>query len=440
MVQFYPDKYLYRGQGTKAKKDSNVQIVDKKMLEIRQLGWRTTPKAAPPATLIPATLNVTNDDVHVFYYGWYANPATDGTWSHWDHPYLPNWDKTDKKSYPTGKHNPATDDIGADFFPEMGSYSSSDRDVITKHFQQIKGAGIGVVVYSWYPPHKADENGLPGADRLVPKLLQVAQELGLKVALHIEPYKGRTTKSLKEDLQYVVDTYADHPAFYKRRVAAKNKSLPVYYIYDSYQIAPTDWKSMLGAGNRDNNNNDNELNVRNTPLDGVFLGLLVDYKHRADIKTGCFDGFYTYFAANGFSYGSSWKNWRSLAKFAHRSGIIFSPSVGPGYSDVQVRPWNGKTSRKRRDGDYYQSAWKSALESTAMTSLSRGGSIISVTSYNEWHEGTQIEPAVPKTNYFDYLPNKPDFYLTLTRKWVNIYTSNVKKSISNVSSKNATAH
>ena len=68
----------------------------------------------------------------------------------------------------------------------------------------------------------------------------------------------------------------------------------------------------------------------------------VDYKHRADIKTGCFDGFYTYFAANGFSHGSSWKNWRSLAKFAKRNGLLFSPSVGPGYTDVRVRPWNDR--------------------------------------------------------------------------------------------------
>ena len=74
----------------------------------------------------------------------------------------------------------------------------------------------------------------------------------------------------------------------------------------------------------------------------AYLHSQVDYKHRADIKTGCFDGFYTYFAANGFSHGSSWKNWRSLAKFAKRNGLLFSPSVGPGYTDVRVRPWNDR--------------------------------------------------------------------------------------------------
>lgn len=47
-------------------------------------------------------------------------------------------------------------------------------------------------------------------------------------------------------------------------------------------------------------------------------------------------GFYTYFATNGFTYGSTWKNWRSLSKFAHQNGLIFVPSVGPGYIDTQV--------------------------------------------------------------------------------------------------------
>ena len=40
---------------------------------------------------------------------------------------------------------------------------------------------------------------------------------------------------------------------------------------------------------------------------------LVEMKHRYDIKKASFDGFYTYFASNGFTYGSSWKNWKGLA-------------------------------------------------------------------------------------------------------------------------------
>ncbi len=48
------------------------------------------------------------------------------------------------------------------------------------------------------------------------------------------------------------------------------------------------------------------------------------------------DGIFTYFAANGFTHGSSWKNWKSLSDFCKRNSLLFSPSVGPGYIDTRV--------------------------------------------------------------------------------------------------------
>ena len=62
-------------------------------------------------------------------------------------------------------------------------------------------------------------------------------------------------------------------------------------------------------------------------------------------------------------------------------------------------------------------------------------SIVSVTSFNEWGEGTQVkslkyfqrlfsfqvEPAVPygltNISYNDYSPLPPDYYLKATAKW-----------------------
>jgi glycoprotein endo-alpha-1,2-mannosidase len=47
---------------------------------------------------------------------------------------------------------------------------------------------------------------------------------------------------------------------------------------------------------------------------------------------------------------------------------------------------------------------------------------VSITSYNEWGEGTQIEAAVAHTSaagvtYQGYEPQEPDLYLRLTEQW-----------------------
>ena len=83
-----------------------------------------------------------NYNIHIFYYPWYGNVAVDGHWRHWNHEYLPNWKKEDKKMYPTGTHEPPSD-IGSNFYPMLGCYSSRDPGVINTHMKQISEAKVG---------------------------------------------------------------------------------------------------------------------------------------------------------------------------------------------------------------------------------------------------------------------------------------------------------
>ena len=342
-------------------------------------------------------------NVHIFYYPWFGNPTTDGKYIHWNHEYLPHWNKEVAARYKHGIHVPP-DDIGSDFYPELGCYSSSDENTIREHMQQIRASGAGVVVVSWYPEHKADQQGIP-VDRLVPKLLNIAAEYGLKVTLHIEPYKDRNELTVRDDAIYIHKKYAQHPALYKYKTA-DNRHLPLLYVYDSYHTKPHDWANLLKPGGK--------YTIRNTPHDCFMIALMVEFSHKDYINTGGFDGFYTYFAVNGFTYGSRWDAWSRLKSFADQTNTVFIPSVGPGYIDTSIRPWNSANTRSRENGDYYRRSFRAAL--------SVQPPLISVTSFNEWHEGTQIERAIPKTGnsfkYKDYSPNGPDYYLKLTRTYV----------------------
>ena len=163
--------------------------------------------------------NSINYDVHAFYYGWYGSPAFDpdkAGWVHWNHPFLEHWDRAVASRYPgkDRRHDPSRGDLGSDFWPQLGPYASASPAVLRQHVNWAAAAGVGVLVLSWYPPGKADENGRP-SDPLVAPLLNACHEKGVKVALHVEPYKGRSADSVRDDLAYAVGKYGSHPAFHR---------------------------------------------------------------------------------------------------------------------------------------------------------------------------------------------------------------------------------
>jgi glycoprotein endo-alpha-1,2-mannosidase len=335
-----------------------------------------------------------NYKLHTFYYGWYANPESDGKYSAWNHPVIPHWIDTtwnNAGSYPGG------DDIGANFYPQLGNYSSSDPEIISTHMQQIRDAGIGVVAISWWGKDHL-------TDKFVGTLLDTAQQYGLKLVFHIEPIYI-TVSEFRAQLAYISANYLQHPAVYK--IDGK----PLYYLYNSFQLKYDEWQSLL---------NPNSLStIRNTALDGVFIGLWTTrFDGEFMVKSG-FDGFYTYFASDGFAYGSTTSNWPDMSAFARENNLIYIPCVGPGYEDTRIRPWNEKTTKSRDRGQYYEKMFEHAVNTNA--------DLIGITSFNEWHEGTQIEPAVPKEipsfTYVDYGEDTdPIFYIRKTKELIDKYT------------------
>ena len=308
---------------------------------------------------------------------------------------------------------------------ELGCYSSKDPKIMEAHMYQLRKAKVGVVSVSWYPSNLADDEGFP-PDPLIPLLLDIAHKYAIKVTLHFEPHDTRNPRSVREDLAYIRQNYFGHPAFYKHRVTTTNarggetvtRLLPLVYIYDSYKNEAQEWAKLF--------KHDGEFSVRGTDIDCIAIALLVDKVHKQFVLRGGFDGFYTYFASDRFSFGSNPSNWANLNQFAKDNNLIFIPSFGPGYDDTRVRPWNKQNTKLRRGGKYYTSMFKSAIQNCVgmISGDDKMVKMVSLTSFNEWHEGTQIEPAIPKRtgsiggasqySYVDYSPYPPNYYLQLT--------------------------
>ena len=323
-------------------------------------------------------------DVHAFYYAWYATPEVDGRWEHWNHEVLLHEGERPRYAPPA--------EIGANYYPEAGLYSSQDPATVDRHCRELRRAGCGVLVVSWWGPQD-------GGDAALPALFTAAARHGLEIAFHIEPFQGRGAQTTRDALAALLGRWGEHPALHRR------EGRPVCYVYDSYLTKPDEWSRLLRP--------DGDITIRSTALDAVMIGLWVQAADGEALVAGGFDGYYTYFATDGFTHGSTSANWPQLAAFAAEHDMLYVPCVGPGYSDLRVRPWNTANQRSREAGATYDRQWQAALDVAP--------AIVGVTSFNEWHEGTQIEPAAPYASpdftYEDYAPHPSTWYLDRTRHW-----------------------
>ena len=213
------------------------------------------------------TVKVMLDDRTIsFYYNWYGNPEVDGGMKHWAHPIAP----TPGPPGDAGVISGLDDDIACNFYPELGTYSSNDVEVVRKHIQMHVKANIGVLSVTWWG--ESDYG-----NKSVSLLLDEAAKVGAKVCFHIEPFNGRSPQTIRENIQHIMDTYGNHPAFYR------TQGKPLFFIYDSYLIKPEEWAGLFGEKG--------EISVRNTKYDGLFIGLTLKESELADIEKAGMDGF-----------------------------------------------------------------------------------------------------------------------------------------------------
>jgi len=291
--------------------------------------------------------------------------------------------------------------LHAPFYPAAGPYSSSDPKLLDAHFSQLREAGVDAAVLSWTgrPGGAVSDTQGVGTDAIVPAAIAAAKRAGIGAAIHLEPYEGRSAESVALDLSHLVtyDLYC-----LPRRPCGGHAPLPVVYLYDAYHTPAKEWARLFCK--------DGDISIRGTQQDVVVIATLLNQDEKALVEDGCFDGFYSYFATDGSTYGATSAHWKLLAAWARKKNLWFSPSAGPGYNDTRIRPWNNAATRDRGNGAYYRKMLGVAVDS--------GADLVSITSWNEWGEGTQIEPSrLPADDicdHMDYGANS-DLYLDVTR-------------------------
>ena len=225
-------------------------------------------------------------------------------------------------------------DVASAYYPARGPYSSSDPGIVRAQMREIARLGVDTVIVSWWGEGSTE-------DQRLPLVLREARAARLRVALHLEPWTDRTPASVADAIRLL-----------------EGKGVREFYVYDSTRFPDEAWAAAL------------------RPLETVAVFANTPLAGKA--RNGGFDGAYTYDV-----YLHSGAAFLRMCGQAQRMGLLCAPSVGPGYDAHRATGDTRRQSRKR--GARYDVMWDRAIRAKP--------DIVTITSYNEWHEGTQIEPA-----------------------------------------------
>ena len=346
-------------------------------LERDRPGWRVVgpPRASSP---ISAPLPPLPRLVLAIHYPWYGTPTgPSGRWWHWNHARLEMPEERVVGFHdPRRAAGPGRLDVGTTHYPEGGPYDSRDPVRIRAQLAQARAAGLDGLAVSWWGHEREEALGLA-------ELFRHAADAGLVLAPYYETGElwRRGAAGVAADLTSLLDRHGSEPAWLRVGGA------PVVFLYASHRLRPPAWDGVLSR----------------LAAQGRRLFLIADAPSPEWLTArpdwlGRFDAVHVYtpveFLARGRDLGEAYG---MLAALGRAAGRPFVPAVAPGFDDREVR--TPGTVVDRAGGATYEQTWRAALSVAPPWIL--------VSSWNEWHEGSEIEPSVEHGRR----------YLDATRAW-----------------------
>lgn len=250
-------------------------------------------------------------------------------------------------------------------------YVSRDPGAIARHVDQANSAGIDSFVVSWLGP------GNPTDERFK-MMLDIAGGKGFSATIDFEANRYGSRDALVNALVYVRDQLEPHGAF------ARVNGKPVLFFWREQVRSVDDWAAIR-----------QQVDPNHDQI-WIAEGVNVAYQR-------VFDGHHLYSIAWSHDVNYTLNDW---AKRVRRAGAdkYWVATVMPGYDDTRTTR-SDKFARSRNNGDFYRQSWNAALASRP--------DMVIITSFNEWVEGSMIEPSASYGN----------LYLDITREYAGQFKS-----------------
>jgi len=282
---------------------------------------------------VPLGDNLLDNIIMTFHYPWYANPAVSGSWFHWgDAGYSPpsSWTSNYLPSYPDAAWNPS-----------VQLYDSNDPNAQRWQDRAMARTGIDIAAASWWGISTRE-------DIAFGKVIRVAKSVQWCIYYELDSVGDPTPQKIHNDIKYVIDNYAP-----TRNYARINGKWLVTVYAVSGTAAADRWrqaKVMLAASGYP-----------------VYLNGDVGDPSPATAPDP-WDAIHRY---NPVAY-------QTLTSTA--DNVDDSASVAPGFWKI------GESPRLNRSLTQFTSAWNN------VTANHEKARFMFLETWNEWHEGTQIEP------------------------------------------------
>jgi Glycosyl hydrolase family 99 len=266
-------------------------------------------------------------------------------------------------------------------------YTSSDRSTIERHVAEARQAGIDAFVQSWYGPDGGVNNQ---TESNFSTLLDVALANNFKAAVDFEtggPFFKNTT-DVQNALTSLLSTHALHPAY----LTVNNK--PVIFFWQNNRYTVETWTAIRNAVDPYHNSI------------WIAEGTNLDYLR-------VFDGLHLYtiaWSADPRATNVTWGQRVREKAIELGSFKYFVGTAMAGWNDTLLHR-SGSFVRDRANGDYFRSSFTGVTQANADWAI--------ITSFNEWAEGTQIEPSITYgDDYLNLAAQLADVYRTTASSYL----------------------